>query len=636
MHHAAMAASWDVRLVVLSCVIAVFASYTALDLADRVTVSRGTARRLWLAAGAFAMGTGIWFMHFTGMLAFDVGTPVAYGIPQTLIFVAITVCASGLALLVAGRGAMETRSLLVAGPIMGIGIASMHYTGMSAMRMVMSINYDPVLFSLSVLIAVLASIAALYLAFRLNRRGTPHARLLKGGSALVMGAAIAGMHYTGIAAANFDHTGRAAAPAPALDLPLLGFGIGALTLVILGLALIGVIVERRFSSKAAELEESEVALRESEERFRALSDATLEGVAITEGGLVLEANRAFARLFGYDDVSELAGMDVLGFVAPASRGLVVKHRASAYMRPYEAVGLRRDGSSFDMEVHGERSFYRGREVRITAVRDTSERKEAEKALRKSESRHRAVVDTASDGIITMTTNGMVRSYNAGAEGIFGYGAEEVIGRPLSMLMPERFRALHEAGFRRYLAEGTSRVVGKGPVELAGLRKDGEEFPLELSLGEMREKDDVLFTGIIRDVTGRKKAEAAMLEAAEAASRTKSDFLANMSHEIRTPMNGVIGMTELLLGTRFDPEQRDYAETVRSSGEHLLSVINDILDFSKIEAGKVKLEEIGFDLRATVEEVARLLDRRAPRTRGSSSSTSSSTTSPRPSRATRSG
>ena len=427
----------------------------------------------------------------------------------------------------------------------------------------------------------------------------------------VTGTALAGMDYAGISAAAFDQANGASKSFAALALPFPGFGV--LAFVILGLALLGGTVYRGFSRKAVRLEESEAALRESEERFRALSDATLEGVAITEEGRVLEANRAFAGLFGYEDASELVGTDVLSFVAQESRGLVVENRANAGKGSYEVVGLRRDGSTFDMEVHGERSSYRGREVRITAVRDVSERREAEKALRKSEARQRAVVDTASDGIITMTTTGLIRSFNPGAERIFGYGAEEVVERPLNILMPERFRGLHEAGFRRYLAEGTSRVVGKGPVELAGLRKDGEEFPLELSLGEMREEDDILFTGIIRDATGRKKAEAAMreaAEAAEAASRTKSDFLANMSHEIRTPMNGVIGMTELLLGTRLDPDQRDYAETVRSSGEHLLSVINDILDFSKIEAGKVKLEEISFDLRATVEEVARLLAARA--------------------------
>ncbi|QIN79092.1 PAS domain S-box protein [Rubrobacter marinus] len=613
MHHAEIAASWDWRLVALSYVIAVIASYTALDLAGRVTASRGAARTLWLAAGAFAMGTGIWSMHFTGMLAFDMGAPVSYGLPRTLLSVAIAVGASGLALFVVGRGAVGPRSLLMAGPIMGLGIASMHYTGMSAMRMGMSISYDPVLFGISVLIAVLASMAALYLAFRLNRRGTPHAGLLMGGSALVMGAAIAGMHYTGMAAAEFDPSGGAAAPSSALDAPVLGFGVGVLTLVILGLALLGAIVDRRFSSKAEELAESEVALRESEERFRALSDATLEGIAITEGGRILEVNRAFARLFGYDDVSELVGRDVLDYVSPSSRELVEERRASGYARSYEATGLRGDGTTFPIEIHGKLSSYKGREVRVTAVRDVSERKEAEKALRESEARHRAVVDTASDAIITMTKDGTVRSFNPGAERIFGYGTGEMVGRPLSVLMPERLRGAHETGFRRYLGGGEARVVGKGPVELAGLRKDGEEFPLELSLGEMREEGDILFTGIIRDVTGRKKAEAAMqeaAEAAEAASRAKSDFLANMSHEIRTPMNGVIGMTELLLGTPLDPEQRDYAETVRSSGEHLLSVINDILDFSKIEAGKVRLEEISFDLRATVEEVARLLAGRA--------------------------
>ena len=557
------------------------------------------------------MGVGIWSMHFTGMLAFRMGMPVTYDVPITLLSVVVAVAASGLALVVVARGLSGWRPLLVAGPIMGAGIAGMHYTGMAGMRMAATVRYDPAIVALSVAIAVVASIAALFLAFRINRQDARGALVLKVGGALVMGAAIVGMHYAGMWAADFAPT-RAAGPSSDLDNFALGVGVGLGTLLVLGLVLLGSFVDRRFAAQSAELRESEDALRESEERARALSDAAFEGIVILEDGRVLEANRAFLEMFGYEP-EEVGGMAATDFVALESRGPVAERIRDGKEEPYGATVQRKDGTRFEAQVQGRASVFRNRPVRITALTDVTERKRAEEALRKSEARNRAVVETAQDAIITMTSEGLMRSFNPAAQRALGPGAGEVVDRPLSMLMPERFRGLHEAGFRRYLGGGEAHVVGMGLVALAGLRAGGEEFPLELSIGEMREEDDVLFTGIIRDTTERKRYEQELevaRDAAEEASRAKSDFLANMSHEIRTPMNGVIGMTELLRDTDLTEEQEEYAKTVRTSAENLLVIINDILDFSKIEAGKVALEEMDFDLRATVEDVARMLAARA--------------------------
>src|SRR5215212_7088022 len=134
-------------------------------------------------------------------------------------------------------------------------------------------------------------------------------------------------------------------------------------------------------------------------------------------------------------------------------------------------------------------------------------------LRKSEARYRTVLDAAFDGIVTITPDGVVRWFNRGAERIFGHRAEEVIGQPITLLMPERYRELCVAGLHRYLRTGEARVVG-GTTELVGLRKDGSEFPIEMSLGETHEDGDRLFTGVIRDVTERKEAETAIKESEE--------------------------------------------------------------------------------------------------------------------------
>ncbi len=193
----------DPKLVVLSVTVAVIASYAALDLAARVSVRRERAAWLWLLGGAGVMGTGIWSMHFIGMLAFHLETPVAYDGRINAASWLIAVLASGVALLVVRRPALTRTSLAGGALVMGLGIAAMHYLGMAAMRVSPPVEYDISLVAASIGIAFVASLVALWLAFRLRRRYSRGAVFAKLGSAVVMGLGIAAMHYTGIAAARF-------------------------------------------------------------------------------------------------------------------------------------------------------------------------------------------------------------------------------------------------------------------------------------------------------------------------------------------------------------------------------------------------------------------------------------------------
>jgi PAS domain S-box-containing protein len=250
-------------------------------------------------------------------------------------------------------------------------------------------------------------------------------------------------------------------------------------------------------------------------------------------------------------------------------------------------------------------------VRRSRVKNELRREELEARtveLRDSEERLGAVVGTAREPIVTLGERGGIESFNLAAEQLFGHKEAEVLGRSVSLLMPAADREGHEA----YVA-----IHGVTPVhhqvdltsEVVGVRKDGSEFAMEVSVSELTLGGRRVFTGILRDITERKESRQLLLAAKEEAERTaqaKSDFLANMSHEIRTPLNAVIGMTGLLERTQLDAEQRDYVETVRTSSEALLSVINDILDFSKIDAGRLELEQTSISVRLVVEEVLDLV------------------------------
>ena len=194
---------YDLPLVALSLVVAIIASYTALELAGRVSQKQGKSSWIWLVGGAVSMGTGIWSMHFIGMLAFHLPVAVAYDVTATMLSMAIAIVVSGLALFVVSRPILTWRNATAGATLMGVGISAMHYTGMYAMQMSPPIEYHPPLFIASVIIAIVASLAALWIAFRLRHKDFGVAFLAKLGSGTVMGLAITGMHYTGMAAAQF-------------------------------------------------------------------------------------------------------------------------------------------------------------------------------------------------------------------------------------------------------------------------------------------------------------------------------------------------------------------------------------------------------------------------------------------------
>ena len=247
--------SYSSSLVLISLCVAILASYTALDLTGRIATAKGRAAYLWMGGGALAMGIGVWSMHFIGMLAFSLPIDLGYDLALTAFSLLIAVLSSGFALWLVSQPSLPALQLGFGALIMGAGIACMHYAGMAAMRMLPGIDYDPTLFGASLLIAVGASAAALWIAFRL-RRHTPYVRQIRGLAAVVMGIAIVGMHYTGMAAANFPAGSFCGALGDGLQGDGLVYLVLITTLAVLAVALLTSVLDARLEARTAELARS--------------------------------------------------------------------------------------------------------------------------------------------------------------------------------------------------------------------------------------------------------------------------------------------------------------------------------------------------------------------------------------------
>ena len=267
--------SYSPTLVLISLCVAILASYTALDLNGRIATAKGRAVQLWTAGGALAMGVGIWSMHFIGMLAFSLPIELGYDLTITLLSLLIGIVSSGFALWLVNQPSLPAWQLGCGALVMGAGISAMHYTGMAAMRMQPGIEYHWGYLIASIVIAIGASAAALWIAFHL-RHQTPHVRLVRGGAAILMGVAIVGMHYTGMAAANFPEGSYCGAALSGLRGNGLDYLVLVVSLSVLAIALLTSVLDARLETRTAHLANS-LTLANQELTKLALHD-TLTGL----------------------------------------------------------------------------------------------------------------------------------------------------------------------------------------------------------------------------------------------------------------------------------------------------------------------------------------------------------------------
>jgi PAS domain S-box-containing protein len=495
---AALVGSYNSRLVALSVVIAVFASYAALDLAGRVTAARGRVRSLWLLGGASAMGLGIWSMHYVGMLAFSLPIPVLYNWPTVVLSLLVAMLASAVALYVVSREFMGAWRAVVGSILMGVGIAAMHYLGMDAMRLAATCRYDIALVALSVVLAIVISFVALWLAFhaRVERRGGGWRKIA---SSLVMGAAIPTMHYAGMAAANFVPTGEVPNLSHSVNVSILGMtGIVMVTLLVLGLAVLASLFDRRYSAQ------------------KDFSKSIVEGLPgifylINEHGQLVRWNQSFRDLSGYS-AEELSRMSVLDLFNEPDKSLIAERMQQVFSTGEavaEASFVAKDQTATPYLFSGKRLVFEGKPCLVGLGIDVTERKRADALLKDSESKHRVLFEDAADATLLMGEHGFL-DCNLAALQMFGYAtvAEFAALHPADLSPPNQSDGTpSQAGSEQKIA--TAFLKGKNRFEWLHRRKNGEVFPAEVCLTALTLHGQPALLGTVRDITERKNVEASL-------------------------------------------------------------------------------------------------------------------------------
>ncbi|MEL0649043.1 MHYT domain-containing protein [Pseudoalteromonas agarivorans] len=602
---------YDPLLVLMSLLIAIFAAFFTTRLIDLAKETQFPSyQRLANMTAATVFSAGIWSMHFIGMLAFSLCTNIDYDPTITLLsFIpAFIACQYAVSMLVNSKGNLKVLS--ISSVLLGSGIGTMHYSGMAAMELAPLLRYDPLMFGLSIIIAIALSFIALYSRFNLERF-LPFLSPLQNNliSAIILGSAVAGMHYMGMAATRFVATSPLIYDDANATAGLTFIAIAVATATIAITSVVGVIngmVRYRMLLEDKSANES---------RLNAILGTAIDGiVTIDHAGIILSFNEAASKIFGWQE-NQVQGKNVKMLMDDN----IAKHHDEYLLNAHnvdlgKVIGINRDvyakhmnGQVFPIRLGiGEVNQPGHNPLYVGFITDLTEQRALQKSLEEKEQKYRSLIDNM-PGVAfrcKFDDNWTMLFISPNISELTGYNPNEFTEHCIE------FNDLVLKADQKHIVDEVTQAVetkSQYSIEYRIRHRNGKILWL-LDKGSIdfdSQSNPKWIDGVLVDITERKEYEENLEQAkfkAEEAAHAKQSFMANMSHEIRTPMNSIIGFSDLLMDTPLNQEQQKHLVTVNNAARSLLRLLNEILDSAKLERGKLTIEPVHFSLKPVIDSI----------------------------------